>query len=103
MLRFSANPVSEPALSTLDTGTLEANYPYPNEGTFSQASKLTYERLTKHDFRKLTHVAELNQLNYQDTNNVPPWATGTPIVLIGKQKKNRKKKKHQLPKNLFTK
>ena len=97
LLRFSANPVSEPALSTLDTGTLEANYPYPNEGTFSLASKLTYERLTKHDFRKLTHVAELNQLNYQDTNNVPPWATGTPIVLIGKQKKNRKKKKHQLP------
>ena len=96
ILRMRAVPLASPKLSAIESGVLEALYPYPNEGPFTKASSLTYDRLVNHNSRRLAHMAELDTLEYQNNSKVPLWATGCPVQYL--QEKTPPKKKVQLTK-----
>jgi CRP-like cAMP-binding protein len=90
VLRMRDPPEPAPKIGNHQSGALEAEHPYPNEGQFLQSPMLTYKRLHNHNPRRLAHMAELSKLDYESINTVPPWATGTPIVRLNQKKISKK-------------
>ena len=85
-LSMRALPLPAPKLSSVESGMLDVIAPYPmepGEDKFMTSPTLTYKRLFNHNPRKLAHIADLKNLQYDNNNNVPPWATGTPVARLG--------------------
>ena len=92
-LKMRALPLPAPNLSSLEMGMLDVIAPYPmepGEDKFMTSPTLTYKRLKNHNPRRLAHMEDLALLQYDD-NNIPPWATGTPVARLGQRKKVRRK------------
>jgi hypothetical protein len=97
-LSMRALPLPAPNLSSLEMGMLDVIAPYPmepGEDKFMTSPTLTYKRLLNHNPRCLKHLEDLALLQYDDNNNVPPWATGTPVALFDTQTKENKLKQRR--------
>ena len=94
-LSMRAPPLPTPNLSSLEMGMLDVIAPYPmepGEDKFMTSPTLTFKRLKNHNPRRLAHMEDLALLQYDDNNNVPPWATGTPVARLGQRRKVRRKR-----------